>query len=54
MVGEIAHEMLNVVLKILQMAIEYIMIMIFELMYDIRHFAIVGYRNKLAIHAKNV
>jgi len=38
----------------LQMATEHIMIMIFELTYDIHHSGIVDYRNKLAIHAKRV
>ena len=38
----------------LQMATEHIMIMIFELTYDIHYSDIVDYRNKLAIHAKRV
>src|SRR5436190_7872021 len=38
----------------LQMATEHIMIMIFELTYDIHHSGIIDYRNKLAIHAKRV
>ena len=48
------HRFESDALVALQMATEHIMIMIFELTYDIHHSGIVDYRNKLAIHAKRV
>ena len=41
-------------LSTLQMATEYIMIIIFELIYDIHHSTIIDYKYKLAIYAKHV
>ena len=48
------HHFESDALVALQMATEHIMIMIFELTYDIHHSSIIDYRNKLAIHAKHV
>jgi len=52
--GGAEHRFESDALVALQMATEHIMIMIFELTYDIHHSGIVDYRNKLAIHAKRV
>jgi len=52
--GGAEHRFESDALVALQMATEHIMIMIFELTYDIHHSSIIDYRNKLAIHAKHV
>ena len=52
--GGAEHHFESDALVALQMATEHIMIMIFELMYDIHHSDIIDYRNELAIHAKRV
>src|SRR5204863_7957484 len=52
--GGAEHRFESDALMALQMATEHIMIMIFELTYDIHHSGIIDYRNKLAIHAKRV
>jgi len=54
MTGSVEHRFENDALVALQMAAEHIMIMIFELTYDIYHSGVADYRNKLAIHAKRV
>ena len=52
--GGAEHRFESDALMALQMATEHILIMIFELTYDIHHSGIIDYRNKLAIHAKRV
>ena len=52
--GGAEHRFESDALVALQMATEHIMIMIFELMYDIHHSTIVDYRNKFIIHVKCV
>ena len=53
-IGGAEHRFEQDALVALQMAMEHIMIMIFELMYHIPSPGVVDYRNKLAIHAKHV
>jgi histone H3/H4 len=52
--GGVEHRFERDALVALQMATEHIMIMVFELTYNIHHSDIIDYRNKLAIHAKRV
>ena len=61
LIREIAREMTTKdvehrfdILMTLQMTIEHIIIMIFELIYNIHHSNIINYKNKFVIHVKYV